>query len=50
MSDDDAAGRPAAQLHRMSDDEGGNPGRKKGFVKFYPTVSRFVRLSRRFDD
>jgi hypothetical protein len=38
MSDDDA-GRLAAQLHRMSDDDGGNPGRKKGFVQFYPIVS-----------
>jgi hypothetical protein len=37
MSDDDA-GRLAAQLHR--NDDGGNPERKKGFVQFYPTVSR----------
>jgi hypothetical protein len=34
----------------MSDDDGWNPGRKKGSVQFYPTVTRFVRLSRRFDD
>jgi hypothetical protein len=35
MSDDDNVGRPAAQLHRMSDNDGGNPGRKKGFLQFY---------------